>query len=120
MLMVIKTAWMWISPYPELSPALSAWERNAARFVHAFFRIVLVVIPVIGFLCVASDGEPVNLYDIIEIPAVGQFDEDLRDVLFDLHAYLAYGVAALIAVHILGALKHHFLDRSGSLRRISF
>jgi len=119
-LAVIKAVWLSVSPNPELFPALAAWERSAARFVHAFFRVVLVVLPVIGFLCVASDGEPVNLYDIAEIPPIGEFGKGLRDALFDLHAYLAYGCAALIAGHILAALKHHFLDRRGSLRRIAF
>lgn len=120
MLAVARMIWLAVSPAPALSPALAAWERNAARLAHTFFRVALAVIPVIGFLCVASDGESVKLYELVEIPPVGQFDKGVRDVLFDLHAYLAYGCAALIAVHVLAALKHHFLDRSASLRRIVF
>lgn len=119
-LAVVRTVWLWISPNPELPPLLTAWERNTARLVHVFFRVALLVIPVIGFLCVASDGEPVNLYDLVKIPPVGEFGDDLRDALFELHACLAYGFATLIAVHILAALKHHFLDRRVSLRRIAF
>jgi cytochrome b561 len=119
-LIAVKGVWLSVSPYPALAPALADWERKAARLVHVALNSAVAIIPVLGLLCVASDGEPVNLYDVVEIPAIGQFSKGVRDTLFDLHAWLAYGCAALIAAHVLAALKHHFIDRRGSLRRIVF
>jgi cytochrome b561 len=119
-LILIKLVWLLRSPNPALMPGLAAWERLAARCVHAFFIAATVFLPVTGFLYVASDGEPVDLYNIVEIPAVGEFSKAVRDRLFDLHEYVAYTCAALILVHILAALKHHFLDSKGSLGRIAF
>lgn len=119
-LLLLKSGWRVVSPQPALPPALTAWERRAARLVHAALNLALVIIPLVGVLCVISDGEPVSLYDIVEIPPVGQFSDALRDALFDLHAWLAYGSAALVALHVLAAFKHHFLDRRASLRRIAF
>lgn len=120
LLILVKIAWLMISPNPELPSDLAHWERSAARLVHAFFVIAVVFIPVTGFMYVASDGEPVNLYNIIEIPDIGQFTKGVRDSLFDLHSYMAYTCAALIVVHILAAFKHHFIDLNGELRRIAF
>jgi cytochrome b561 len=119
-LILVKLVWLRASPNPTLAPGLAAWERLAARCVHGFFIAAAVFIPVTGFLYVASDGEPIDLYRLIEIPAIGEYSKGVRDVLFDLHEYAAYTCAALIVVHILAALKHHFLDAKGSLRRIAF
>lgn len=119
-LALARIGWRGISPNPELPAVLADRERSAARFVHLFFILALVFIPVLGFLFVASDGEPVELYRGVEIPPVGQWSKGTRELLFDLHGYMAYTCALLIAVHVLAALKHHFIDRRSSLRRIAF
>lgn len=119
-LIIGKVLWRMVSPNPEISPALAGWERAAARVVHSVFIFALAFIPVLGFLYVASDGEPINLYDLVEIPSIGQFGKDMRNALFGLHRFMAYSCAVLIVVHILAAFKHHFIDGHGSLRRIAF
>ncbi|MGE0373539.1 MAG: cytochrome b [Gammaproteobacteria bacterium] len=119
-LALARIGWRGISPNPDLPSILPAWERVAARLVHLFFILALVFIPVLGFMFVASDGEPVELYLSVEIPPVGQWGKGTRELLFDLHGYLAYICAVLVAVHVLAALKHHFIDRRSSLRRIAF
>lgn len=119
-LMLFKTAWITISPSPEIARALPAWERMAARFMHMVLFLAAVIIPVTGFVYAASDGEPLDLYGIVEIPPLGHFGKVQRDLLFSCHRWTAYVCGLLIVVHVLAALKHHFIDGSGSLRRITF
>lgn len=119
-LILARIGWFLIDPSPDLPSTLLPWERNAARLTHRVLVCALVFIPVLGFLFVASDGEPVELYGLVAIPPVGHWSKDVRETLFDLHAYTAYACATLAAVHILAALKHHFVDRRSSLRRIAF
>lgn len=118
-LAVVKWPWMMLSPRPAFLPDMTVRERAAARIVHGFFNIALVIIPVIGFLYVASNGEPINLYDVVEIPDVGKFTKNVRNALYDAHMILAYSCAALIVLHIAAALKHHFIDRNDMLRRMT-
>ena len=119
MLFLIKVTWKIYSPNPDYIPGLASWERITARSVHWFFIIAIGLIPLIGFLYAASDGEPINIYDFFEIPDIGSFTKSVRHTLHDVHMYLAYTGAALIVVHITAALKHHFIDRNDTLRRMT-
>lgn len=119
-LILAKIGWFVISPNPVPPSTLLAWERNAARLTHVALVCVLAFTPVLGFLFVSSDGEPVELYGLIAIPPIGHWSKETREILFDLHACAAYACAILAAVHILAALKHQFMDRRSSLRRIAF
>jgi len=117
----LKYVWMVYSPSPPYSSELTAWERRAARAVHVFFLIAMAIIPLSGFLFVATNGEPIELYGgIITIPDIGEFSKGVRDMLGDVHYYLSYGCAALIVLHLLAALKHQFVDGGDSLRRMTF
>jgi len=116
----IKVMWRMFSPNPHVVRGLSRWESRAARIVHELFIIAIAVIPVSGFLFVASNGEAVRLYDMITIPDIGRLSKGMRSLLIDTHYYVSYGCAALIAVHILAALKHRFVDLNGTVGRMTF
>ena len=116
----LKVMWRMISPNPQVLRGLSQWERRAARIVHELFVIAIVVIPVSGFLFVASNGEAVRLYGMITIPDIGRLSKGVRSLLIDTHYYVSYGCAALIAVHILAALKHRFVDLNDTVGRMTF
>ena len=104
---------------PVYIASLAPWERVSAKVVHKLFLLAIVLIPLAGFMYTASDGEPINLYDLVEIPAIGEFSKGMRDVLYDIHMYAAYICAVLIVIHIMAALKHHFIDMDDTLRRMT-
>lgn len=118
-LFLIKVSWMLISPNPDYVASLASWERVTARIVHKLFLLAIVLIPLAGFMYIASDGEPINIYDMVEIPDIGQFSKGVRSSLYDVHMYAAYTCAVLIVLHIMAALKHHFIDMDDTLRRMT-
>jgi cytochrome b561 len=73
---------------------------------------------VTGYAISTSAGSAVAFFDLFDIPAVLPKSEGLRDLAIELHYYLSYGTAILVAIHTLGALKHQFIDQDGTLRRI--
>ena len=116
----LKLVWMVLSPNPKILPSLAAWELGAAIVVRWLFIIAIVVIPLSGFLFVATNGEAVRIYDLITIPDIGEASKNARDWLSDIHYYGSYSCAALVAIHILAALKHHIVDGNATLRRMTF
>ncbi|MFQ5469512.1 MAG: cytochrome b, partial [Gammaproteobacteria bacterium] len=96
------------------------WERVAARFVHILLAFAAVLIPATGFLFTASNGEPISIYGLFEIPDIGNLSKSTRNNLYDTHYYIAYGCAAVVALHAIAALKHHFIDKNNTLRRMLF
>ncbi len=119
-LVPLKFVWRPFSPNPPYVPGLKSWERRTAQAVRVFFLTAMVLIPLSGFLFVASNGEAVELYGFITIPDIGQFSDANRKLLSNIHYYLSYVCAALIVLHILAALKHHFIDGNRTLRRMTF
>jgi cytochrome b561 len=45
-------------------------------------------------------------------------DRAMHELLEDAHKTLAYVLAVMIAVHVAGALRHHFVKRNDVLRRM--
>jgi len=54
-----------------------------------------------------------------EIPyKVIPYDAELAELGGSVHEFFAWTMIALIALHVVGGLKHHFLDKDGTLKRM--
>jgi len=119
-LFLFKIVWLSISPNPRLSAQLAAWEYRAARLSHALLIAALAVVPILGYLSFTSQGDPVSIYEWFEIPSLMEFSKESAKRLASLHMYFAYATAAVAAIHILAALKHHCFDKDDVLKRMGF
>lgn len=113
-----KAAWLVASPPPALTGALPRWQRVAARSVHVALFAAMLLLPVTGYVISTSDGKPVSMFGLFDVPAVLPRATGVRDAAIDLHFYAAYGMVALAAAHALAALKHQFVNRDGTLARM--
>ena len=118
-LFVVKIIWLWMSPNPQFVPTIARWQRYAAHTVHTLFIIAMVLIPISGYLFATSLGDPIPVYNVFEIPGVMTLSEPVSDWMINFHAYYAYTCAGLIVLHSLAALKHHFINRDDTLRRMT-
>lgn len=70
-----------------------------------------------GYLISTADGEGIKVFEWFEIPAIIEFD-DTKDLAGFIHKWIAYSLMVIIIIHILGALKHHFVDKDETLLRM--
>jgi len=103
---------------PPLGDTLTSLERVGARSVHRMLLALMFIIPITGYLITTSDGKPVDMFGLFEIPALLSVTEMVRDNSIFLHYWLAYGTIALVGLHAGAALKHQFINRDGTLRRM--
>lgn len=115
---VSKIVWALCSRPPAHVAARKRWERFAATIVHALLYAMMVLIPVTGYLVSTSEGEGVDLWGLVTVPSVIVAGDTLRDLAIEAHYWCGYAVAVLALVHAGAALKHQFLDRDGTLRRM--
>ena len=118
-LFVVKVIWLFASPNPSFVSSLQPWQRYAATSVHALFVIAIGLIPVSGYLFATSLGDPIPVYNVFEIPGIVRLSKSVSDWVIDFHAYYAYTCAGLIILHSLAALKHHFVDKDNTLKRMT-
>ena len=117
-LVVAKFGWRLSDPRPGLAPDLKPLERAGATIMHRTLNVLIVLVPVTGYVISTSEGDGIDMFGLFEVPAFLGRTERLRDLAIELHYYLAYGGIALVAVHAGAALKHHFIDRGSTLRRM--
>ncbi|MEM7526143.1 MAG: cytochrome b [Pseudomonadota bacterium] len=127
-LIAVRIIWRAMNPTPE-EPAMPDWQRTASRGSHIALYALMVILPLTGWLMVTAsplndpDAYPFQVknmvFGLFEMPdlfATG--DRDLTGIFATVHAYAAFGIAVLLALHVAAALKHQFVDRDGLLSRM--
>lgn len=117
-LAAVKIAWLVFDGKPGFPDSIRSWERTAATAVHHLFYLLMLLIPVTGYIISTSAGDGISMFGWFEIPALLPAGETVRDIAIELHYWLAYGTAALVVVHAAAAVKHQIIDRDGTLRRM--
>jgi cytochrome b561 len=119
-LLVLRLLWRWSNPVPALPAESQRWERLAAQASHLFLYLLMLAASVTGWALAGTFRNPLAR-DVFNLPVpliVESQDRALHRTLEDWHKILAYVLAALIVVHILGALRHHFVKRNDVLARM--
>lgn len=98
-------------PYPEDLPR---WERLAATWNHRLFYAIIIILPLTGLAAISGGAEEstTGLVGGIPFPLIPGLSEDFGDAMGDFHELLVTGTLILLAIHVLAALKHQFVDRS--------
>ncbi|QDX26843.1 cytochrome b [Sphingomonas suaedae] len=120
LLTLVRIVWRLTHPWPPLPEGIAPWERATARLTHVGFYMLLIMVPLLGWATVSagSRGTGTLLGGIpwFDLP-VGT-SRDLQGAFGEAHELAAFLTLALVALHVAGALKHHFVDRNGLLRRM--
>jgi cytochrome b561 len=119
-LIVLRLLWRWMNPVPELPRDLTRWERIAASASH-FSLYVLMFVATLSGWALAGTGRRSYTQDAfgLNFPLIYQSqDPFMHGLLEDTHKILAYALGALVVVHLLAALRHHFIKRNDILKRM--
>jgi cytochrome b561 len=103
---------------PALPAAMGGAAHLAAHTAHVGLYALMLALPMSGWLTVNSAGRPVSLLGFIDLPTLMAKDQPLHERIESLHVALAWLLAALVVLHVLAALKHHFIDRDDVLARM--
>jgi cytochrome b561 len=113
----VRIAWRTAHPHPAPVP-MPAWQRRAAAASHALLYVLLLAIPLSGWLFSSATGVQVVYLGIFALPDLVPKDKALGDALRLVHVTLNSLLVAVVCIHVAAALKHHFVDRDNSLVRI--
>lgn len=123
----LRIIWRAVNPSPPLPPGTPALAALAAHAGHLALYVLMLAMPVTGWLAVSSS--PYNDPGYMAIPNMvfGLFhmpdpypkgSHDVSDLYMTIHFYLALALVAVLSVHVLAALKHGLIDRDGVFRRM--
>ncbi len=127
LLSLARLGWRLMNPPPPMSAELKAWERTLAHVVHWGFYVLMIGIPLTGWMMVSATAtyavKPVNFWGLFDWPAFPGMPtarhNATHSLLEAIHKdYLIWATYVLLALHVAGALKHQFLDKDGELGRM--
>jgi cytochrome b561 len=121
----LRLAWRLSHRSPELPEAMPAMEKAAAAGGHLLLYAFMFALPLTGWALVSASvlNIPTVLYGILpwpDLPLLPALDDKApAEALLKLvHAYGAYTLIALVAVHTAAALRHHFIICDDVLSRM--
>ena len=116
--LVFRILWDLFTPSPDAAPGVATWEHTVARVVQWLMLTLLLCVVVLGYLISTAKGDPIQVFNWFEVPATITSIERQEDWAGEWHYWFALSVIVLASLHALAALKHHFIDRDATLKRM--
>lgn len=115
---VFRFAWRLRNPVPQPVRGSSPFEITASKVAHRLMYLLIALIIVSGYLISTAEGAAIDVFNLFSVPATLTSIPQQEDIAGAIHEYLAYALIGLAAVHAGAALKHHFVNRDETLRRM--
>ncbi len=116
--LVIRVIWRHISPPPAAPKTHSKFTRISAVAAHITLFALLFALLISGYLISTAEGKPISVFGIFDVPATLADAGSQADIAGVIHLWLAWSVVILSVLHGLAALKHHFIDKDDTLKRM--
>lgn len=120
-LTVVRILWRVTNKVPPLPAGMPAWQRWGAHLSHFGLYALMLAIPLSGWAVASSSpfGIPTLLFGAAELPNLPVAnDRDTHEFYEEAHELLGNLMILLLIVHVVAALKHHFVDRDTVFRRM--
>jgi cytochrome b561 len=112
-----RLVWRAVNPLPALTDA-PAWENALARISHAIMWLLILGLPLSGWLAASSGRGPMDVYGWFDFPRIWTQDRAMHGAMEGIHAALANLFLAMFAAHLAGALWREYVRRDGTLSRM--
>lgn len=113
-LVVVRLAWRHRHQPP--AAAGHGWQERLAGAVHAGLYLFMLLAPLAGYLASAFTPYATRFFGL-ELPRLGAADAGLNAAFKQVHVVVVWGGAALLVLHLGGALLHA-VRRDGTLQRM--
>lgn len=116
-IILFRLLWTFYNLKPLL-PNSNPLERFARNLVHALLYLFLIAMPLTGWIFSTANNHAPKLFALsMPLPFV-HYNKSLSAYFEDIHSVLAWTLLALIALHVLAALKHYFVNKDGIMERM--
>src|SRR5712664_382594 len=117
-LVALRLLWRLANPAPALPSGMPAWERAAAHLSHGLLYVLMIALPIAGWIVNSASNVPFRIFWLIPLPAIVAPDKPTADLFEVVHGGLFTLFALVLVAHIGAALRHHFVKRNTVLVRM--
>ena len=122
---IARVVWRLRQGFPSPVGAHPLWQQRLARATHWILLAATLVMPLSGMLYSGLGGYGIKVFGVTLVPGQQDsngktlpFNDGLAELFEGVHHYTAWLIVVVVSLHIAGALKHHFIDKDATLRRM--
>lgn len=115
---LFRLFWRRVSGKPDVIPSHKPFEVKGSSIVVFLLYLTLFSVLISGFVITSANEQAIAVFNWFNITPLLLPIKNQEDIAGELHEYLAYWLIFFVAVHALGALKHHFIDKDPTLKRM--
>ncbi|MCL2012118.1 MAG: cytochrome b/b6 domain-containing protein [Cystobacterineae bacterium] len=117
--LVFRLIAYYASAKPPIVPPQPPWQAKALKLMHGVLWGLMLVMPLSGWLMINAKGNPVKIYSLgFELPTLIGKNDVLGKMLGESHGLVGMVFLAIIVLHSLIGLWHHFFKKDNALRRM--
>lgn len=124
-IVVIRLAWRLARGWPQALTAQPKIEQIISKLSHWYLLLASVAMPITGILLSGLGGHGVSVFGLTVIAknygddgkAVA-YNETLAQLGYTFHELIGYGLVVVVSLHVLGVLKHQFVYKDATLKRM--
>ncbi len=117
-LLVLRLLWRLSHKAPELPWEMPLWERAGAQLSHFLLYVLMIALPLTGWVISSASNVPFRIFWAIPLPAIVAPDKGLADLFATIHAWLVTLLALVLVAHVGAALRHHYVRKDAVLTRM--
>jgi cytochrome b561 len=119
-LAVVAFVWWLVNRVPAEPAGTPRWQGLAAHAAHWGLYALIFGVTLSGWALTGTlrTPVPIDLFGVIPVPQLTSAGSGGHEFLEEAHELLANVLIALVAVHVVAALYHHFVLRDGVLLRM--
>ena len=115
-LILIRILWRITHRPPALLASYKAWESKLASGAHHLLYLLMVALPLSGIIMATYSKYGIKWFGLELIK--GLDNKEMRELFYEAHEIIGLIILLVIIVHIIGALKHKFIDKDDTLKRM--
>jgi len=114
-LIAFRFIWNWRVPRPELPIEMTRSQMLASKISHHSLYLAMLLVPLIGWMASMTYGGRTFFFGLFELPVWLPKNLEWANVLQPAHIWLAWGMLAVVGVHVVASLWHHFVKKDATL-----
>lgn len=115
-LILIRIFWRITHQPPAILTTYKAWESKLATVAHRLLYALMLILPLSGVIMAVYSKYGIKWFGVNFIK--GLDNNPMRLIFKNVHEIIGLILVTIIVIHILGALKHKFIDKDETLNRM--
>lgn len=119
LLVVFRLIARFTKPTPPPIKTHSVYEKFLSKAVHILLYMLMILIPVSGWLMSSAGDFPQQFFGLFEMPDLVEKNKEIFAFFRESHELFGFSILLIIGLHMAGAFKHEYIDGDETLRRMT-